>query len=111
MKDEIWLINTYGDKLEDIFKNINMIELCRVVFQLLDIKDKKFLKKQEVDFVNENGDISSKEIGGVDLLLSLVSGDAEKIGILNAVEKVFQSSRPEIKDDDKKKVQKILDGN
>ncbi len=104
LADEIWIADKYGEKISDIFLNQNIQEICRVAFRLLDIEDKKFLKKQDVDSVSEEGELSSIQIGGVDLLYSMISGDGEKIDLINSLVEVFGASRPEPEEEDKKKV-------
>lgn len=101
--DEIWLEGTYGDRIGEVFENVNTKEISRIVFRLLKVEDKSFFKKQKVDLVNEEGEESEIEIGGVALLQSLISGWEEKVVILNALLENIGLSRPEV-DDSKEEI-------
>jgi len=101
LEDEIWISDTFGDDIKDIFETVNMKEISRIAFNQLEIEDKKFFKKQEVEFVSEEGEETHKTIGGVELFNSLVSGIEEKNGIIQALLDTIGASRPP--SDDKKK--------
>ena len=102
LDDEIWLDQTYGDKLGEIFENINVKEISRIVFRLMKNEDKLFFKKRVVKLVNEEGEEGEIEMGGLVLLQSLISGWEEKISILNALLKNIGLSRPEISEEESK---------
>lgn len=99
--DEIWLDQVYGDTIGDVFENLNIKEISRIVFRLLRPEDKAFFKKQTITLVNEEGEEGDVEMGGVAMLQSLISGWDEKIQILNALMKNIGLSRPEVSEDDK----------
>jgi len=107
LADEEWLKEAFGQTIGDIFINQDMISIVRVVYRLLDSESRAFFVEQEVDFMDESGKKQEKTIGGVELLKSLISGDDEKAGLVNALIDNLGMSRPDIdpdeSEDDKKK--------
>lgn len=102
--DEIWLKNTYGERVEEIFEIVDFEAISRIVFR--QIEDRSFFKKQSVTFVNEEGDTEDIEVGGVELFRQLIKGWDEKISIMNAFIECVGFSKPDIKEEPKKKVTK-----
>lgn len=98
LADEIWLDRTYGNKIIDVFNNLNIKEISRIVFRLLKDEDKEFFVKRDLTIINEVGDRETMHIGGVELLQYLISGWDEKINILNALHENIGFSRPEPKE-------------
>lgn len=95
LRDEAWLSENYSpEEIYQIFTDVNMLEISRIVFRLLNNDDKMFFKSREVTFITENGDELTEVIGGVTLLRELISGPQEKLAILNALNDTFGVSRP-----------------
>lgn len=94
LSDELWMSNTFGERLDDIFKNIRMKDICRIVFRLMDEDDKQDFAAKDVAFMNEEGETLEKRMGGAELLFVLVSGYAEKIEIFQALLTTIGVSRP-----------------
>lgn len=101
LRDEIWLKDTYGeDGIKEVFENVNIQEICRIIFRLLDEESKKFFQKQDVNIIDENGEQITETLGGVQLLYSLISGWDEKIKLLNKLLENIGISRGEDMDED-----------
>ena len=97
LEDEIWLENEYpGSKVQDIFENLNMPEISRIVFRLIKNEDKEFFKKQSVKIVNEEGEEMEVDLGGVKLLTALISGWDEKATVINSLLANIGFSRPDL---------------
>lgn len=94
LSDELWMSNTFGEKLDDIFKNIRMKDICRIVFRLMVEEDKQDFKAIDVQFINEEGETLDKRMGGAELLFIQVSGYPEKIEIFQALLTTIGVSRP-----------------
>lgn len=102
LQDEIWLSEEYpGEEIGKVFEEINIKEISRIVFRLLDSESKKFFKKREVEIVDEDGDSESMELGGVALLQSLVSGWDEKAMLMEKLLENIGVSRPKMDEKDK----------
>lgn len=106
--DEIWLQQKYGSGLEKILKEIRIQEISEIVFRQLE--DKSDFIKRTVKIVNEVGDEVSKDLGGVDLFRSIISGVDEKLAIYQALLQTIGISRPVIdkltsEDSEKKSLQ------
>lgn len=83
MQDEIWIAKTFGEGIKDIFEKARMQEICRIVYHQLE--NKEDFCKREVKIINEEGEEVTGQVGGVDLLISLISGMDEKLNIINAL--------------------------
>lgn len=104
LADEAWLDEQYGAKvLSEIFTNVNIKEISRIVYRLLDADSKKLFKKQVVELVNEDGESEDIELGGVQLLMTMVIGWEEKLAMVNALLDNIGMSRPDEKPVKKKK--------
>lgn len=94
--DEIWLTEKFGGRLQEIFNNSLMKEMCQIVFHQL--ANQAIFKKQNVTIYSEDtGEQLKKEIGGYRLLLSLISGPAEKEAMILALLTTIGLSRPVVK--------------
>lgn len=72
LADRIWMRQEWTEKkIQEIFLTQDMSELCRIIYHQLE--NRELLKKQKVKFINEEGDEAHHEIGGVKLLISLLS--------------------------------------
>ena len=98
LQDEIWLRETYGERIQQIFEEMDVQEISRIVSRLLIVEDKRFFKKQDVTIVNEEGEELTIELGGVKLLQSLVSGWSDKTTLLKALLENIGFSRPDIEE-------------
>lgn len=97
LADEVWLDEVYGqDKIQEIFANVNIKEISRIVFRLIKPEDKVFFKTRTVYFITEDGEEVEKELGGVELLQTMISGNEEKLAIINALLENIGVSRPEV---------------
>ena len=107
LRDEIWLSNEFGGDLSDAFspERFDFSIVCRIVFRL--IADKTDFIEREVDDVDENGKEVSIMLGGYKLLSGMIRGEEEKVAVLNAMNVCIANSRPEYKEEDKKKVKKV----
>lgn len=104
MQDEIWLAKTFGEGIKEIFEKAKMQEICKIVFHQLE--NKEDFCKREVKIINEDGEEVKGTIGGVDLLISLISGMDEKLNIINALLATIGISRgvmEKIQEDTEKK--------
>lgn len=109
MDDEAWLGETYGTEgVQQIFDELRMHEIARIVFRLLNVESKKVFKKQVVEFVTEDGEVTEVELGGVDLLRSSCVGWEDKLALVKALSENIGFSRPDIEENEgeapKKKV-------
>ena len=96
LEDEIWLRRTYGKEIEAIFTEVRAIELCEIVYH--QILDKTPFIKRDVTIVNDEGESSTVQLGGVKLLRGLISGRAELEAVLTALVATLGVSRPMIED-------------
>lgn len=104
LADEVWLDEEFGqEKIEQIFTEINIKEISRIVFRLIKPEDKVFFKSRPVKFITEDGEELEQDLGGVELLRTMISGNDEKIGIINALLENIGLSRPDIDKDEKPK--------
>lgn len=94
LADEIWINEEFGKGLEDIFKQVKMKEICRIIFRLMDEGDKEEFAAQDVTIMNEQGEKITKRLGGSELLFLMISGFQEKIDIFQALLQTIGVSRP-----------------
>jgi hypothetical protein len=93
LADEKWMAETFGNDLEKIFRDIQMVQIMRIVFHQLEHEDKVDFRQQDVEFMNEEGVTITKKIGGAELLFWMIEGMEEKIQIFQALMKTIGISR------------------
>ncbi len=111
LADEVWLKTEFGDDLQKIFSEINMVAISRIVFRLLEDEDKAEFAQKTVTIMNEQGEKAEEKMGGASLLHALISGFAEKMAILQALLQTIGISRPvadALVDVEKKKVREAV---
>ena len=103
LADEIWLAETYGDKLTALFsvESFDLKEASRVLYHQL--INKEILKKQTVKTIDEDGNESNIELGGLDLFRQLIIGYDMKIKMIEVMGEIFRISHPDEVEDVKKK--------
>ena len=93
LADEKWMGETFGSDLEKIFRDINMVQIMRIVFHQMEHEDKADFRQQEVEFMNEEGVSLKKKIGGAELLFWMIEGMEEKLQIFQALMQTIGISR------------------
>lgn len=94
--DEIWMKQTFGDDLQKVFSEVRIREICRIVFRIMEQDSKASLAVRDVTIMDESGKEEKIQLGGVDLLMTLVSGISEQVEILKALLQTIGISRPMI---------------
>jgi hypothetical protein len=94
LADEIWMSETFGKSIQEVFSEVKMKEICRIVFRLMNEEDKQEFAAQTVKIMNEEGESMEIRRGGAELLCLLVSGFNEKIAIFQALLDTLGVSRP-----------------
>lgn len=104
--DESWMKQKFGDRLEKIFADIDMQEISKIVFRLMDDKDKEEFIRRDVTFIDEEtGEKKQTQIGGAELLYYHIVGPIEKIEIFRALLATIGVSR-QLQDSLMEKVEK-----
>jgi len=107
LEDEIWLKREYGDaRIQEIFEQIEIEPISRIVYRLITPEDKSFFKKRTIEIVTEDGDSLEEEMGGLKLFRFMIHGWDEKLALINALIENIGLSRPEVKEVNKKKAKK-----
>lgn len=107
LEDEIWLKNEYGDRLAVLLspESLDLELLCRLAFKL--IINKRDFTSQEVNIIDEDGNVQKEKIGGYKLLSKMITSDNDKSSLIIATVAAINRSRPDIEessqDDSKKK--------
>jgi hypothetical protein len=94
VSDEIWITRTFGERIESIFKEVKMEDVCKVIFHQLEKDDKEDFLAKDVDIINEEGERLKVKIGGAELLSALISGHSEKLHLFEALLTTMGLSRP-----------------
>lgn len=94
LDDEVWLKQTFGESIKEVFEEVKMFEVCRIVFHQMEPESQKDFIKQNVKIVNEEGDSETLNIGGYKLLFSMVAGTREKMDMFKALLQTIGISRP-----------------
>lgn len=113
LRDEKWLASTYGARLKEIFEQVQMDEICQIVFRLLSDEDKKDFAIREIEELNEKGEKIKVKRGGVELLQDQITGIAERIVIIKALAQTFGVSRElqeELAKEEKKSLKAVQRG-
>lgn len=104
LEDEAWLLNEFGDRLESVLKEVNMLEISKIVFRQL--RNKSDFVAQSQTEIDQDGIEVTTTLGGYKLLLKKISGINEKLSIYKALLKTIGISRPildQLDIDDQKK--------
>lgn len=95
LEDEIWLNKEFGSRLDNVFKNMEMGPISRIVFRLMDEEDKqRDFTKRKVTIMNEAGETISEDRGGVELLQASLVGFDDKLAVITALLATIGMSRP-----------------
>jgi len=98
LSDEVWLNENFED-MSDVFDNLRMDKIARIVFRLLTDESKLFFQTQDVETVDEEGNKVTMKIGGVKMLQMAISGYENKINVVVALLECIGFSRPEVSSD------------
>jgi hypothetical protein len=111
-RHEIWLKETFGNKIEKVFNDLDGPNLARIAFHVMDPEDRVYFAKKTVKTVDENGDEITESIGGFQLLAQHIKGPAEKLRLLEALTESLGVSRAlveELEEAEKKKAQEVVE--
>jgi len=98
LSDEVWLNENFED-MSDVFDNLRMDKIARIVFRLLTDESKLFFQTQDVETVDEEGNKVTMKVGGVKMLQMAISGYENKINVVVALLECIGFSRPEVSSD------------
>lgn len=98
LADERWLAETFGSDLEEIFKEMKMLPIARIVFHQLEEDSKQDFRQIDVKIINEEGVEITKKMGGAELLFWQIRGMNEKIEIIQAMLETIGISRKMLDD-------------
>lgn len=97
LDDELWLRKTFGDRLQEVFTNLEMENLSRIVFHQLTPADQCDFLPEKRTFINEEGHRFEETVGGYRLLMVQMQGGVEeKVRIIDALLKTIGASRPKL---------------
>lgn len=106
VQDNLWIIQRFGDRLQDIFNpaSMDIDAISQIIYRVL--VDKSDFKKVEITELDEDGNEKKIEIGGYRLFQRLMSTDDIE-NVIWAFNETMGISRPmPPKEDVKKKVTK-----
>ena len=98
LSDEVWLSENFED-MSDVFDNLRMDKIARIVFRLLTDESKLFFQTQDIETVDEEGNKKTIKVGGVKMLQMAISGYENKINVVVALLECIGFSRPEVPSD------------
>jgi len=93
LADEKWLQETFGNDLEKIFREINMVQIARIAFHQMEDDDRRDFVQRDVTFINEDGEEKVVKRGGAELFFWMISGMEEKLQIFQALMHTIGISR------------------
>lgn len=94
LEDESWLKAAYGDKLQELFEQMDMDVISRVAFHQLEVESKKELMKLKFFDVDENGEDIEIAKTGPQKFRQITKGYVEQFDLLKALLKVRGFSMP-----------------
>ena len=109
LSDEKWMAETFGADLQDIFSQMRMLQVARIVFHQLEEEDKADFAQQSVTVMNEDGVNVTKKMGGPELLFWQIRGFDEKIEIFKALMQTIGVSRTMLDDFEKDAAKEIAE--
>jgi hypothetical protein len=93
--DQQWMLNKYGDKLQEIFAQIRTQEICTIVIHQLAAEHLEEFAAQDVQIlIEETGERTKKRLGGAELLKQMIQGVGEILEIFKALQKTIGMSQP-----------------
>lgn len=96
LSDQIWMNQTYGEKVKEIFSkdNIDIVAICRMAFRVME--DKSDFKAEQVTEINEEGEEFTYSVGGYKKLISTIANVEEQLHVFGAVVECIGLSMPEV---------------
>jgi len=92
LRDEAWLKASFGDKIEVIFKEMQMDKIARVIFRLL--VEKADFASIQVDEYNDDGDSVSVKVTGPQRVMEAIRGQGHQVKVLQGLLETMGLSRP-----------------
>ena len=94
LRDEQWMQKNYGDRIEQIFGELQTRPLCEILFHQLDYESQMQFPKEAVRQVDpETGEQITATLTPIDNLMSKVTGVNEKLKIVMAINETLGVSR------------------
>ena len=109
LEHEIWLKETFGDKVQQVFKDMEIDSLARIAFRVMDPADRMHFPKQTVETIDEEGNAVTESIGGYRLFARCFSGTTQKIKLLEALTESLGVSRALIEEIEAHEQKKTLE--
>jgi hypothetical protein len=98
LADRSWMRQKFGDRVEEIFRETRVSELCQIVFRLLSDESKEDFQPKEVTiFDDDTGAKKKVQLGGWSLFEALVSTSEEFGAVLAALISTVRNSEPVIR--------------
>ena len=95
LEDQIWMNQTFGENLNDVFEKLKMEPICRIVFRLMESECRADFASTTVKIINENGDEVTETMGGYRLLMAMITGGPDEIfQIVGSLMETIGLSRP-----------------
>lgn len=92
--DRIWINQTYGKNLQQIFRHVLVKEISHIAFHQMLEEDKVNFTVKNVEIVDDDGNKREIKLGGLNLFRTLVEGTDEITAILTAVLHAIGISQP-----------------
>ena len=109
LEHEIWLKDVFGDKIQQVFKDMEIDSLAKIAFRVMDPADRMHFPKQTVETLDEEGNAVSESIGGYRLFARCFSGTTQKIKLLEALTESLGVSRALIEEIEAHEQKKTLE--
>ena len=87
MADRVWIRAKFGDRVQEIFEKINMIEITKIVFHQLE--DKSDFRPITIQREDDDGELREIRLTGSDLLAEAITGVQETLEIYFALLKTL----------------------
>lgn len=92
LTDNVWMKGKWGNKIGVIFEKIDMPELSKIIYRLME--DKSDFLAEDIDDVDDEGEPRSRRVSGPEKLCACIQSISEQIQIFQALMSTIGISQP-----------------
>lgn len=96
LSDRVWIRETFGSEeaMREMIGRQDYEAICRLIYRLMDSKDRADFLAQEVEIVNDEGDKITERMTGPQVLFVSLAGLEEGVALIGALGRAIMLSNP-----------------
>ena len=106
LSDRVWVTHKFGERVQEIFSQLNMPEICKIVYHQLEDGDKELFQAQDVEYFDDDGEKKKTRLTGPQVLMSCIKGGPlEEVKVIQSLLKCIGVSEPILSKSEEEKIE------